>query len=120
MALMSLQCRAGCVRLGARVTTAELRSCIGATSVESDVAASAAYEPPADKAEELARDLERGGCRSSGGVSTNVQALSDAEIAERKARRAPNVDAAQERWRAAAVKSVVSCLHAFGVFSLRG
>ena len=61
-------------------------------------------EPPADKAEELARDLERGGCRSSGGVSTNVQALSDAEIDERKALRAPKVAAAHERWRAAAAK----------------
>ena len=104
LALMSLQCRAGCVRLGARVATAGLPSAIGATSAGSDVAAPAAYELPADKAEELARDLERGGCRSSGGVSTNVQAILDAEIAERKARRAPKVEAAQERWRAAAAK----------------
>ena len=57
---MSLQCRAGAVRLGARVTTAGLPSCLGATSLGSDVAEiSAAYEPPADKAEELARDLWR-------------------------------------------------------------
>ena len=105
LALMSLQCRAGVVRLGARVTTVGHPSCIEATSLGSDVAEiSAAYEPPADKAGDLARDIERGGCRSSGGVSTYVQALSGAEIAERKALRAPKVAAAHESWRAAAAE----------------
>ena len=56
----------------------------------------------ADRAEELARDLERGGGRSSGGVSTNVQALSEEQVAARKAERLPKIQAARDRWKAAA------------------
>ena len=93
--LMSLQCRAGCVRLSERVTAEGLPSCIGAASEAGSIAEiSAAYEPPSDRAEELARDLERSGTRSSGGVSTNAQTLSEAALAERRAKRAPRVAAA--------------------------
>ena len=75
---------------------------IGATSGVAAGVAPMGYEQPADKAEELARDLERGGCRSSGGVSTNVQALSEEQLAAKRTERLPNIQAAQDRWKAAA------------------
>ena len=75
---------------------------IGATGGAATGAVPMSYDPPADKAEELARDLERGGCRSSGSVSTNVQALSEEQLAARRTERLPKIRAAQERWKAAA------------------
>ena len=100
--LMRLQCRSGIVKASSRLSVEGPPSLIGATGGAATGAALMGYEPPADKAEELARDLERGGCRSSGGVSTNVQALSEEQLAARRAERLPKVRAAQERWKAAA------------------
>lgn len=97
--LMSVQCRAGCVRLGERVTAEGLPSCIGvARETGTTAEVSSAYEPPADRAEESARDLEQGGrAHQRAFQPTFRRSRMRPSRSERPTNRAPRIAAAEER-----------------------
>jgi hypothetical protein len=97
MPLMTLQCRNSVVRIPFKLSEYGLPRSVSLAAVGEKSVAS-----PADAADDLIKEIDKGGPRSSGGVSTNVQQLSDAERAARHAKRVPAIEAAQKFWRDAA------------------
>ena len=97
MHMMSLQCRHADVYAGARRAADGPPSCI-------ETVAPIRYHPSSDRADRLARDLARGGCRSTAVAYAKARAWSEAERAAHDASRAPKIVTAHSDLREVATR----------------